>query len=54
MFVIDMDSNFLLACDTGGRMPKHLKIEFRFSKDTSSIGDGSSTRQHHEEDGVGF
>lgn len=43
LFCVDYDSNFLLACSAGGRMPKHLQIESGFTEDVSSLGEGDSS-----------
>ena len=44
LFCKDLEANFLLASNAGGRMPKHLQVESGFSEDVSSLGDdgGSS------------
>ena len=44
LFCKDVDANFLLANNAGGRMPRHLQVESGFNEDVSSLGeDGNSS-----------
>lgn len=42
-FCLDIGSNFLLANNAGGRMPRHLQIEAGFEEDVSSVTDDQNT-----------
>jgi hypothetical protein len=42
LFCKDIDANFLLANNAGGRIPRHLQVESGFNEDVSSLGEDVS------------
>jgi hypothetical protein len=43
LFCKDIEANFLLANNAGGRMPRHLQLESGFAEDLSSLGEDVSS-----------
>ena len=52
IFCKDLEANFLLANNAGGRMPKHLQVESGFAEDVSSLSGGSTARRNAIEEEV--
>ena len=43
IFCKDIEANFLLANNAGGRMPRHLQVESGFNEELSSLGEDASS-----------
>ena len=44
IFCVDLEANFLLANNAGGRMPRHMQVEAGFDEDMSSVSSSNNKR----------